>query len=176
MTEISELEAAIASLGLTYSTEFVPQSKSRNAGEKSPSLNWRVTIAKDHYILTTDYMQGIGHLPQLPANVRNLRMAQEYEQNAAESGNLGVYRAGRIMTTREQVREPLLRDVLYSLVMDASVIDYATFEDWASEYAYDTDSRSGERTYCVCLEHALKLRAMIGEAGLTKLREVFQGY
>lgn len=67
-------------------------------------------------------------------------------------------------------------DVLYSLVMDSSVLDYAGFEDWASEYGYDTDSRQAESTYRACLDIALKLRAAIGEAGLETLATAFQDY
>ena len=67
-------------------------------------------------------------------------------------------------------------DVLYSLTMDSSVLEYATFEDWASEYGYDADSRSAESTYRACLEIALKLRAAIGDAGLETLRNAFQDY
>jgi hypothetical protein len=71
---------------------------------------------------------------------------------------------------------PTLRDVMYSLVMDANTIDYASFEEWADEFGYDHDSRKAEAVYKQCLEIALKLRNAIGEDGLAKLREAFQDY
>ena len=67
-------------------------------------------------------------------------------------------------------------DVLYSLVMDSDVLYYGTFEDWASDFGYDTDSRKAESTYRACLEIALKLRVAIGEDELERLREALQDY
>lgn len=67
-------------------------------------------------------------------------------------------------------------DILYSLAMDSDVLNYGTFEDWASEFGYDTDSRSAESVYRACLEIALKIRVAIGEDGLERLREAFQDY
>ena len=60
--------------------------------------------------------------------------------------------------------------------MDADVLDYPTFEEWADTFGYDCDSRSAEKTYRDCLEIALKMRAIFGEADLTKLRDTFQDY
>ena len=43
---------------------------------------------------------------------------------------------------------PTLEEVLETLASDASGVDNARdFEDWCSEYGYDTDSRTAERTY-----------------------------
>lgn len=174
----SELDAMIACLGLEYSAYFVPQSQSRNASEKNPSLNWRVTIEYAGRALTTDYMQGIGHLPNAGAAARAMggRNFAVYERGAAEEGKYGRYSASGFMINAKLIPAPLLRDVLYCLVLDASVIDCATFEEWASEYGYDTDSREAEKTYRSCLEIALQLRALIGTENLNKLREAFQNY
>lgn len=177
MTDHSELDAFISSLGLEYSAQFVPKSKSRNAKEEQPSLNWKVTLRNAGKSFTTDYMQGIGHLPQLPGKVPSL-LSREYERVAAESGKLGRYFSpgSRLMLTEKQVAAPLLRDVLYCLVSDSSALDFGSFEEWASDYGYDLDSRSDERVYQACLTVALHLRHLLGEANLIKLREKFQDY
>jgi hypothetical protein len=67
-------------------------------------------------------------------------------------------------------------DVLASLVMDSSAIDYSTYEEWAGDCGHDPDSRKGEAIYRACLEIALKLRNGLGEAGLAALREAAQDY
>ncbi len=72
--------------------------------------------------------------------------------------------------------EPKAEDVLYSLVSDSDVLNSSGFEDWASNYGYETDSRSAEATYRACLELALKMRAAIGETGLSDLQTAFQDY
>jgi hypothetical protein len=60
--------------------------------------------------------------------------------------------------------------------MDSDVFNYSSFEEWASTFGYDADSRKGESIYRTCLDIALKLRNAIGEDGLQKLREACQDY
>lgn len=47
--------------------------------------------------------------------------------------------------------EPKLKDVLDCLASDSSSIENArSFEEWASDFGYDTDSRKAERTFKAC--------------------------
>ena len=59
--------------------------------------------------------------------------------------------------------EPTAADVLSCLVMDADVIEYEGFEDWAGNFGYDTDSRKAEKIYRSCLEQAPKVQEFLGE-------------
>lgn len=182
-TTNEERDAFIASLGLEYKATFVPQSESRNAGDKQPSLNWRITLSVNRATLTTDYMQGIAHLPDYN-KITNPRLvfAHEYLRRCAETGTYMRILGGRVYESIMSFAKPIaipapeLRDVLYSLALDSEVLEYPTFEEWASSYGYDEDSRAAEKTYRACLDIALNLRAMIGDANLTRLRELFQGY
>lgn len=166
MTPAERIDAVSADLGISMTTEFVPWSQSRNKGEKSPSLNWNVTLQRNgHPFLTTDYMAGSGHAP-------SYKPRTTLEENDAiiwECEN------GRHSFTKRPLK-PDLRDVLYSLASDASVLDCSGFEDWASDLGYDTDSRKAEAIYRACLEIALKLRNTLGEDGLARLREATQDY
>nr|AYD75889.1 conserved hypothetical protein [Pseudo-nitzschia multiseries DNA virus] len=72
--------------------------------------------------------------------------------------------------------EPNPLDVLYSLTMESSVLDAKGFENWASDCGFDADSRKAETIYQQCLDIALKMRAGIGENGLSMLAEAFQDY
>jgi hypothetical protein len=68
--------------------------------------------------------------------------------------------------------KPETDEVLDCLAMDASGIDNARgFEDWCSEYGYDTDSRSAEKTYKVCIRQAERLRGFLGDDGYRVLLE-----
>lgn len=177
----AERAAFIQSLGFEYSASFVPFSQSRNAHEKTPSLNWRVTIKRGNQSLTTDYMQGCAHIP----NYKQSREAW-YTAYIAKVCELGRYMqrvsyesVDSVFGTihyREPVPVPRLEDVLYSLVMDSDVLDYPVFEDWADSYGYDKDSRKGEQIYRACLEIGLKLRALIGNDSLERLRDLYQDY
>ena len=65
---------------------------------------------------------------------------------------------------------PELDSVLDCLAGDASGYDNSRdFEDWCSEYGYDTDSRKAEKTYRAIGEQAKKLRHLLGEDGYREL-------
>jgi hypothetical protein len=66
--------------------------------------------------------------------------------------------------------EPSAEDLLNCLGSDSAGIENAaSFEDWASEYGYDTDSRKAERTFKVCERQAAKLKAFLGEDAYKEL-------
>lgn len=174
------LNAFIASLEFSYTATFVPQSASRNASEENKSLNWRVALERGGRKFATDYMQGIGHVP---GYVHGGRMSYEQGQlrklqdAAAESGKYPDPKQPSQMFQRvKALPVPELRDILYSLVQDASVLNSSGFEDWASELGYDTDSRKAEATYRACVDQSLAFKALIGEAHINKLQELFQDY
>lgn len=56
---------------------------------------------------------------------------------------------------------PKVADVLDCLCSDATCPD--TFEDFCSEYGYDTDSRRAERTFQACLKSRDDLREFLGD-------------
>jgi hypothetical protein len=68
--------------------------------------------------------------------------------------------------------DPTLADVLESLFLDTdSYTD--DFEEWASEYGYDTDSRKAEATWRAVGEQAAKVRALFGD-DYDAVREQYQ--
>jgi hypothetical protein len=59
--------------------------------------------------------------------------------------------------------EPGADDVLNCLASDAAGYENArSFEEWASEYGYDTDSRKAEQTYKQVEAQTAKLRVFLG--------------
>lgn len=173
-----EMRAAVSALGLTMRADFVPFSQSRNKAEKIPSLNWIVTIVRDgRDVLTTEYGRGSGHAPAGRTGMRQTGEVRRMIAYECEHGRRARYmpRADHIIAGT-LLPGPDICDVLYSLASDSDVIDCATFEEWADNLGYDKDSRSAEKTYRACLEIALKLRAGLGEAGLTQLRQACQDY
>lgn len=59
--------------------------------------------------------------------------------------------------------EPKAAEVLSCLADDASGSDDHSFEDWCSEYGYDTDSRKAERIWKACQHSAKRLRSFLGD-------------
>ena len=177
----ADRHALIQALGLEYKAVFVPFSQSRNKAEKHTSLNWVITLAKGRQTLQTDYMQGCAHVPEYNQRERtaDTRWYSDYIVHVCETGRYvprATYEHVRGIWKGQPVPAPLLTEVLYSLVMDSDVLDAGTFEQWAGDLGYDTDSRKAENIYRACLENALRLRVMIGDANLVKLRELFQDY
>lgn len=48
---------------------------------------------------------------------------------------------------------------------------YPTFEDFASEFGYELDSRKAEKTYKACLDLSEKLHTVFNDGDMEKLRE-----
>lgn len=70
-------------------------------------------------------------------------------------------------------RPPTTAEVLETLAMDAfSVEDAASFEVWADDHGYDTDSRKAEATYRAVKEQTEGLRYLLGDEAFAKLMEV----
>jgi hypothetical protein len=61
-------------------------------------------------------------------------------------------------------KEPTAADVLDCLASDASSVDNSCdFNDWASDFGYDPDSRKAERTFRLIERQSLKLHRFLGD-------------
>ncbi len=59
---------------------------------------------------------------------------------------------------------PEAKEVLSCLASDAAgVANAQSFEDWCSEYGYDTDSRTAEKTYKTVEHQAARLKTFLGD-------------
>jgi len=59
---------------------------------------------------------------------------------------------------------PEVDAVLDCLAMESMGAEGVTFEAWAWEYGYDTDSRKAEKVYKACAASARKLKRLLKEA------------
>lgn len=61
-------------------------------------------------------------------------------------------------------KEPQVDEVLDCLLSDSAGVENArSFEDWASDYGYDTDSHKAEKIFKNCEMQAAKLRKLLGD-------------
>jgi hypothetical protein len=185
MTDYDEIHARFDALaeeaGLTVTAEFIPLSKSRTKDEKYPTLNWKVSLLrKGTLLLTSDYSAGCSHCPAYHnEKLKNSMGSWLHDRCVREECETGkcVLKPmpvgnGQYHFTHGKPILPETRDVISSLLMDGDVVQYGGFEDWASNYGYDTDSRKAEQTYRACLEIGLKIRAAIGNEMFEKMLEV----
>ena len=149
--------------GKTVPSTFQPHSYKNASGKPYPGTASMYRSAKPHEILS---------------QYRDAICAAECESGFPME--IDPWGRGTENTFKRKPKAPAIApdpvDVLYSLTLDSGVLDYGTFEDWAAEFGYDTDSRSAEAAYRACLEIALKLRAAIGDAGLETLKTAFEDY
>lgn len=65
---------------------------------------------------------------------------------------------------------PTVEQVLYSLAADAQGVENVdTFEEWAQNYGYDTDSRKAEATYRAVVEEVRRVRAWLSRQAWAEL-------
>lgn len=126
---------------------------------KEPS-KWAVTISRDGKSFTTEYTMGSGFrqwskragslLRHEWAGCFNNKRPRPGTKVPLHLGGFSVDEAHLLLTCTEPT-PPELPDVLWSLVMDAEGVRHGqTFEDWAADLGYDTDSRKAERCYNAC--------------------------
>ena len=121
---------------------------------------------------TVDYYTGLGHRKSLAERLRK-RHKNILASDPGDWEDLKAYRGYVESDTRPVA--PKLDDVLHSLSMDASAFGMS-FEDWAEELGYDTDSRLAFATYEECQKSAKRLIRITGERDLGKLAEAFADY
>jgi hypothetical protein len=64
---------------------------------------------------------------------------------------------------RAIVGDPTTEDVLNCLLADCNGFDYITgFEDWCSNYGYDSDSRTAEKIYKAVVHQSKRLGQFLG--------------
>lgn len=118
---------------LTYSVGAgVPLSDAR----RTPRPDW----AKGHAVTMA--------LRALPAGV-GISGRRTLEQAEAEKVLHNAFR-------------PNLVDVVQPLLCDAEGVDARTFDEWAGDYGYDTDSRRALEIYLHCQEIARVMRQLFG--------------
>lgn len=186
MTSKPEIEQALRNLGLSVSSTFVPFSQSRNKAEKSPSLNWKITLLRNgRDVLTTDYSEGCGYCPSykqtytLDGKTKTDRLFTEkaiaLECETGRHARKSLSEGVETDPTKPAIM-PDSNDVIWSLLSDSDVLDSATFEEWADSLGFNPDSKKVEKLYRDCLDNTLKLRAAIGDDGFNTLKTAFQDY
>ncbi len=145
-TSAPDLATLAANLGLTLTA-------TNGRGHYDETQNWTsirfdCTLTRNgREVWSGPYHLGVGHLKSLATVERaNGRLPRNAAPTQAQLAALTRYAAAERL-------QPSLADVLHSLLSDgAAFFDGLTFEEWASEYGYDTDtdSRKAEKTFREC--------------------------
>jgi len=169
-----ERNAALEAMGLRIEATYLPPPASAKWGDFR--LRWSIELSfQGRSTLTTEYTQGIGHLPGWSHGLRPTVHNERVVREALRNRRIIYVHDRQAMQGGRTIPAPELADVVSCLILDGSAIDYATYEDWADNYGYDRDSREGERIYRVCLTTGLRLRAALGDKRLQEIRVIVDG-
>lgn len=132
----------IASHGITMTATLVSKAEATK-GLNSDHANqdhWNVLFSCGKQRYQTSFYMGMG-----------LRATRRGFENLGQP---------RVISTP---KPPKAEDVLDCIASDAAgFINARGFEDWASEYGYDTDSRKAEATYRAVEAETIALRKLLG--------------
>ncbi|MFM0649770.1 hypothetical protein PQR14_36105 [Paraburkholderia bryophila] len=172
-------DALLAKHGFTYSYRFIPHSGSSHAQADTLTLNWVVTVTNGKTTYQTEFHKGIGHLrypwnsPYAVMNAQQKTATQAALTEAAETGRASDIRLdgrGVVVGGDLPFPDPSLDEVLWCLVQDAGARHFESFDAWAAEHGYDSDSRKAEAVYRACMECAKALLKLF--AGETELQRI----
>jgi hypothetical protein len=165
-----EIEAFMQSLGVKFSFRFIPFSVSRKRNEKNPSLNFEGTLTRGKERMSALYSMGCAHCEAYKASVKVLGGKNCVDRHNAilgecETGKKGGSTQNQYVTWERGVggeHKLPLADLAASLALDSEVINYLDFEEWASDFGYDPDSRKHEAIYQECIKTAKDFLKVVG--------------
>lgn len=181
----------IESCGLSMSAVSIP-SRTDTHNEtpedekwREGASHWRVTLTNQAgKAYSVEYSMGSAHRVWKKGAGLHVRTYSGYidcERREVKDGErlTQKYMNPKTIHLAEMVRElsepvpPTTEDVLESLRLDVMGADNAdTFEDWAAECGYSTDSRRAESVYVACCDAAKRLRGLLGRANYETLMSV----
>ncbi len=142
-----------------------------NGNWSEGATHFLVTLEREGRKLTTFYSMGSAHLDHYV--LERARKAGEYKWEQVKGdidrafrGANSVFHEGirnRFRSTYGKGFTPDIVGVVDSLILDAAGVEnVGGFEEWASEYGYDTDSRKAEEGFKACGKIRDDLRKMMG--------------
>ena len=188
------LPEILETLGVTVESRYLGVQR-EPADKKTGEPGWlhfafAVTVERaGRADIETPYKLGVGHV-KLPAAPSSEMVHAVGDRFKAENILDALRRGKRIKpeydkyeravydaAARKQGLAPKPADVLHSLLLDGEAFfDGLTFEDWADNFGYDTDSRKAEAMYRACDEIGRKLARMFSADELAQLREAASEY
>lgn len=146
---------------VTIELTEVPENPSMEKS-KDEMINYYVTLAFEGRMMSLYFSTGLGWVEtRTGQSAQGVTYRKRDKTFLVRSGNTLYDGNDGRMFGKYRIRKPKVEDVLNCLASDASGIDQS-FEDWASELGYDTDSRKAEQIYQTCQKQARELRQLLG--------------
>ncbi len=146
--------------------------KSMNDGE-NPMCAWICTFtSKRGHSENFDYFTGSGCGPQPTEN--ELRQGWPAVANVPKSNRYNIKDKALICQIAHTIAfrrkwTPDAIEILWAIARDGDALE-STFEDWASDFGYDADSRKAEKIYRACQDNALRLRKILSPEAIETIK------
>lgn len=190
-TETKETtETALRELGFSLAVLIGPRADV--ADNDWPNIKYRVELRfNDKPILETDYKLGVGHVdcqnPKVDTSLAGVKLRLSSDEESllriwqrkphAQFVSKPTWATVAAKLATYQKVAPSLPDVVHSLLLDGEpYFNGESFEDWASNFGYETDSRKAEEIYKACMEIGRQLKRGLPHDTITKAREILQDY
>lgn len=176
----TEQTITLESLGLKCT--IVSQGVSKmNDDDKSPMLAWNAMFTNSRgQSQSFDYFTGLSCVDWAWAEKRknNQAIFTIHERNILGLGAMRWRVKDRKMVSDLAAKIAFLTnfkpnpiEILWAVAMDCDALD-SSFEDWASDFGYDADSRKAEKIYHACQDNGHKLRKLLSREQIQQLREM----
>ena len=128
--------------------------------EKWKCFEWAVTLTQDGKApIKMPYYCGVGHAVKLETlRVQRNALRDNPKLQLFDGTTLDV--PARV-DVRFKPTPPNVADVLASLLLDSDALE-STFEEWAGNYGYSSDSIKAKATYELCRDYGLKVKRLLG--------------
>lgn len=158
---MSKFQAAIEELGFKFVIKEVLGNPLLD-DESWAAKHYQFTLSTDLGFHTSFYSVGQGVIEQ-----------EVVKQFGTPGNECGPFKQGTVawhewVNRKAKDYLPQISDVLSCLLSDSCGAD-GSFEDWASNYGYESDSRRAYRIWEACRETRQALVRLIGEEGLDSL-------
>lgn len=178
-----------ARLGFTLSVDAGPAAKSEKHGDGGEweHLAYTVTLSRNgRKVKTLEYKLGAGHVKRetLEALRRStdqgldtLTLNTMIRQPHARHANMTYYRTILEAAAKRGKVAPTVADVLHSMLLDgAAHLDSLTFEEWAGEFGYDTDSRRALAMFEACCDEGRAIARACNPEEIAALRDAASNF
>lgn len=176
--ELNEVERKVYEIlkgsGIKYDVHFNGVGSDGFNGEKWEHDKFIIFFSNEKNSGRFEYNTGFGHRIThkqfSKISPKNIRLASIHKEIS------GLHRVlFSISEGYTYAVAPTAASVLHSLFLDASA-GAETFEDFCSNFGYDTDSRKALDTYLACQENGVKLRKIFNGDLRHQLEKLLQDY
>lgn len=172
-------------LSITINSGPVGEVKDQDTDNPWPCIRYNVSLMRgDREIWRGEFRLGIGHVKPIPAPgmsfehqniVSHLKNHSRLNYKDTKTAQAVCFVAA--MLAKHQRKAPSVEDVAHSLIMDGSAYFNAeTFEDWADNYGYSSDSIKAEKLWRECIDTGMRLARGIPVNDLECLKEWASNY